>query len=109
MKGFRTICTAIQPPTTSWPVGNTGGLRAGAQELWAKWEGHRDGLSPRIEALFKRHEAGERIQTEDLAVIERDLLTLRVETSALSDYLSMFLLYEELVRDRAARGPAAMP
>jgi len=98
IKGLRAGWAAIKDPVTMYPVKNTSGLRAGAQILWAKYDEHRTNLTPRITDLFSRHEGGEQLPVADMATVQRDLLTLQVEQSALSDFFSMFLLYEELAR-----------
>jgi hypothetical protein len=98
IKQFREIWKKIEPPMAGWPVADTGGLRAGAIAIWKKYQSHRESLAPRIERLFKRHDAGERLSVVDLSEIQRDLLILQVEQTGLTDYISLFGLYEELVR-----------
>ncbi|MGC3992793.1 MAG: DUF4157 domain-containing protein [Propionicimonas sp.] len=98
VKKFREIWTALKPPDSQWPTKNTSGLRASAQTLYALWENHQANLKPRIESLLTRHEAGERLPLTDVAEVQRDLLTLQIERAAVNDFLSMFLLYEEMCR-----------
>ena len=95
---FRDIWAVMKPPEGQWPIRNKSGLRAGAQKLYALWEKHDENLKPRIESLFSRHEAGERLPITDVAEIQRDLLTLQIEHAAVRDFLSMFMLYEEMSR-----------
>lgn len=98
VKQYREIWQKIKPPENPWPLADTGSMRAGARSIWAKYEGHRDSLAPRIEHLFKRHEAGERLSVAEMSEIQRDLLIVQVEQAALTDYVSLFGLYEELGR-----------
>ena len=98
VKQLRETWAKIAPPSAGWPVANTGGLRAGAIAIADKYNAHKNSLQPRIESLFKRHEAGERLPVADLAEIQRDLMTLQVEQVAYTDYIGLFLLYEELTK-----------
>jgi hypothetical protein len=98
IKQFRVIWSALKPPDSQWPTKNKSGLRASAQTLYDLWENHQTNLKPRIELLFTRHEAGERLALTDIAEVQRDLLTLQIERAAVNDFLSMFLLYEEMCR-----------
>jgi hypothetical protein len=96
IKQFRDAWPKIQWPQAPWPRADTGGLRAGAIAIWNKFELHHKDLTPRIESLFKRHDAGERLLPEDMAAIQRDLLTLQVEQAALTHYVDLMGLYEQM-------------
>jgi hypothetical protein len=98
IKQLRDGWAKIAPPSTPWPVANTGDLRAGAIAIDSTYGAHKNSLQPRIESLFKRHDAGEKLPVADLAEIQRDLMTLQVEQVAYTDYVGLFLLYEELTK-----------
>jgi hypothetical protein len=98
IKQFQEIWKKIKPPEIGWPVKDTSGLRQGAIEIEGKYDSHTASLTPRVESLFKRHQAGERLPVADLSEIQRDLLILQLEQAALTDYLSLFGLCEEIAR-----------
>ncbi|MFH8251255.1 DUF4157 domain-containing protein [Microbacterium sp. B2969] len=98
IKQLRGIWSVMEPPGGAWPVKDNSGLRAGAETLYTLWEKHHENLKPRMESLLTRHESGERLPLADVAEIQRDLLTLQIEHAAVRDYISMFLLYEEMWR-----------
>jgi hypothetical protein len=98
IKRFRDAWQKIAPPNLPWPLTDAGGLRAGARTLWSKYDEHHANLAPRITDLLSRHDKGEVLSVAEMSEIQRDLLTLQLEQSALSDYIGMFLLHEQLVR-----------
>ncbi|HJU01631.1 MAG TPA: hypothetical protein VJ966_10545 [Actinomycetes bacterium] len=98
VKQLREGWSKVKYPEVGWPVKNASGMRAGGLGIEQKYTAHVASLTPRVESLLKRHDAGERLPVADLAEVQRDLLTVQLEQAALSDYLSLFLLYEQLVQ-----------